>query len=326
VSAIQKFSKIIELTNLSYQYPGAAQKSLSCVNLNVFEGSIWGLLGPNGAGKTTLIRLLTGLLLPNEGIVKIFGKPLNRQVLQKIGVLIENCGIYKKMRAREYLGFFGGLFEIPRVTPRINELADIFGLNLDVQPLGKMSLGQRQIIQIMRSLLAQPQLVIWDEPLSNLDPQAQKKVKEVMREYVQSYKTTFLIATHQLNQADLVCDNIMFVNKGKTLFCGSKEHLYHCEGVLQSVLIEVEAFAGGIPIANWRALFDLQFELVGVPLNSEEGTLTKPLCIKISGAGLEDKIPNVVNQFMQDGLGIKSVVPEKKDMYDIYANLMENIS
>jgi len=319
-------NNVIEIFNLTYRYPDSGINILEEINLPVLQGSIWGLLGPNGAGKTTLIRCITGLLRPQSGEVRVFGSTPDRKTLKDIGVLIENAGIYKKMKGREYLEYFGELFEVKELTARINSLRDEFDIDIDSQVMGKLSLGKKQVMQIMRSLLASPRLIIWDEPYSNLDPTIQIKVQDIIQEYADKYSATVLVATHQLNLAEAVCDNILFLNEGKTLFYGTKNHLFHRDP-FKCVSLEIEYEGGPLPLKEWENQFKLKIDYSLRPdyLDRRRIARGEPEAKKlyISGESLDKKISEVVSGVISHGVAIKSVIPEKKDLYNIYTELLE---
>jgi len=317
---------VIELFNLTYKYPSSDTNNLEKIILPVSKGSIWGLLGPNGAGKTTLIRCIVGLLSPVFGDVRVFGSAPNRNSLRNIGIVIENSGVYKKMKGREYLKYFGELFDVPGLDARIDSLREQFDIDVDSHVIGKMSQGQKQIIQLMRSLLPKPKLIIWDEPFSNLDPNTQQRVQDIIQMYADKYKSTILIATHQLNLAEIVCDNIFFMNKGKSLYVGTKNHLYLRENNLKCISIEIEGSPDKLTLRGWQDQFKLKIEYSTKPqyLNRRRISRGEPEIEKLylSGEGLEKKIPEAIKQIIDSGYSVKSVVPEKKDLYNIYTDLI----
>ena len=318
----------VELYKVNYSYPSSQVQTLTDISLPVNQGSVWGLLGPNGAGKTTIIRCITGLLEPNSGEVRLFGKTPDRQMLSRVGVLIENAGIYRKLYPREYLTFFGNLFEVEDLSNRIKQLSEEFELDLDKNTLGKMSLGQKQQVQLMRTLLAKPGLVIWDEPFSNLDPRAQLKVKEIILRYADKWGMTVILATHMLNQAEEICDNVFFIEAGKNLYSGTKNHLYKGDNILKCVSIELRSYSDNLPLEKWRNQFSLKVDFTHRPDYLDRRSQLRDTENKeklfFSGPQLDGKIPEIVDAVIKEGYSIGSVVPEKKDLYHIYSDMMEN--
>jgi ABC-2 type transport system ATP-binding protein len=192
------------------------------LSLNIREGSVYGLLGPNGAGKTSTIRMMIGITMPDEGEVRLFGESFHRGLLNRIGYLPEERGLYKKMKVMDHLIFLGRLHSLPeheahkRATEWCERLQISEWTNKKVEELSK---GMQQKIQFIATLLHDPALVIMDEPFSGLDPANAVMLKDVLIELKKSGKT-ILFSTHNMDQVERLCDSICLVDHGHAVLEG----------------------------------------------------------------------------------------------------------
>lgn len=211
---------MVSFNHLTKQYEG--HTALNDVTFNIPKGEIFGLLGPNGAGKTTLLRLLTRILLPDSGQVTFDGKILSANHLAKIGYLPEERGLYPKMRADDHLYFLAALKRLKKreAKTRLQTWADKLDvaslLNRKVEELSK---GQQQKIQLIASLIHEPDLVILDEPFSGFDPVNAEVLKQIILE-LKSAGKTILISTHRMDNAEELCSSVAMLNHGKVVLNG----------------------------------------------------------------------------------------------------------
>jgi len=213
---------VVETTNLSKDLTSnflrRRARILDGLSLSVCKGETYGLIGPNGAGKTTTLKLLLGLIRPTSGSVTVFGLPPgDKRALSKIGYLPENPYFYSHLTAYEFLDFVGQLFGLPRAerTKRIKELLALVNLTgpQDVQ-MRKYSKGMLQRLGIAQSLINEPELIFWDEPMSGLDPIGRKDVRHILAELKKAGKTIFF-NSHLLPDVNEVCDRVGVLNQGK---------------------------------------------------------------------------------------------------------------
>ncbi|MBU0708565.1 ATP-binding cassette domain-containing protein [Patescibacteria group bacterium] len=194
--------------------------ALKGINFQAHKGEIFGLLGPNGAGKTTAIRVIATVLTPTTGSAVVAGFDICNQpveVRKNIGVLTTETGVYERFTGRENLKYFGELFNIPRdqLTNRLNELIELFKMNEFIdRRAGEYSTGMKQKLAIARSIIHDPQIIIFDEPTAGLDVLASQTVLNFMRQARELGKCVIL-STHRLSDAERLCDRAAIIHQGK---------------------------------------------------------------------------------------------------------------
>jgi len=220
---------MIQIQNLSKSYI-KGKKSVDNLNLEIKDGEIFGFLGPNGAGKTTTIKMMTGILNPDEGDVLVDGKSIQKEPLEakrNFGFVPDSPDMFLKLKGIEYLNFLADIYEISEKDrkERIETLTKKFeiyeNLNSEIQ---SYSHGMRQKIVICGVLLNNPKNWILDEPMTGLDPKSSFDLKEMMRQHVQKGNSVFF-STHVLEVAEKLCDRVGIINKGKLVFVGSFEEM-----------------------------------------------------------------------------------------------------
>jgi ABC-2 type transport system ATP-binding protein len=222
---------MIEVMEISKSYNRGAVKAVAQVDLIVNNGEIFGFLGPNGAGKTTLIKLITGILNTDEGMIKINGMDIRNNPLEtkmQIGYVPDDPNILTRLTGSEYLNFMADMYLVPGEIrrKRINILLDQFNMSEAVGDLiQSYSHGMKQKIVVIGALLHNPPVWILDEPMLGLDPKSSFVLKEMMREHADAGKTVFF-STHILEVAEKVCDRVAIINKGRVIFCGTIEETH----------------------------------------------------------------------------------------------------
>lgn len=215
---------VIQTTNLSKELTSSLLRRkvriLSGLNLSVIKGETFGLIGPNGAGKTTSIKLMLGLMRPTEGKAEILGMPAgDKRALAQIGYLPENPYFYSHLTGREFLDFVAQLFGIDgrERKDRARELLQTVSLTeaADMQ-MRKYSKGMLQRLGIAQSLINQPQVVFWDEPMSGLDPIGRRDVRQILFG-LKEKGTTIFFNSHLLPDVNEVCDRVGVMNKGRLI-------------------------------------------------------------------------------------------------------------
>lgn len=237
---------MIELIGVSKSYNGT-YKAVDHLDLTVPKGEIFGFLGPNGAGKTTTIKLMTGIIKPDSGQIRINGKDIAAEAIEakrQFGYVPDSPDLFLRLKGLEYVSFMADMYGVEQHVrnERIHSLAKRFDM-LDAlgDPIQSYSHGMRQKIVIMGVLVHHPEVWILDEPLTGLDPKSSYTLKEMMREHADSGRSVFF-STHVLEVAEKLCDRVAIINKGKILFCGTfaqmQEH-FQSHASLESLFLEL---------------------------------------------------------------------------------------
>jgi ABC-2 type transport system ATP-binding protein len=193
------------------------------LSLRVPRGVVYGILGPNGAGKTTTIRMLVGILRPDSGQVRVLDSNDPAQIKPRLGYLPEEKGLYKKMRVLDLVAYFGRLKGMTRAAAysRGRSLLDQFDLgDWHDQKCESLSKGMGQKVQIVATLIHDPELIVLDEPFSGLDPVNVELVRNIVLAQ-RSRNRTVLLSTHVMEQAEQICDGLILINHGRKLFDGT---------------------------------------------------------------------------------------------------------
>jgi ABC-2 type transport system ATP-binding protein len=203
---------------------GDSKKEIVAVNhvsFEVREGEIFGVLGPNGSGKSTLIRLMATLLLPDEGQLQVFGydvvrNPLDVQrIINRVSV---EASFFKKLSPMENLMYGARLYGMPGAETKIQVVEILTRLGLEERsiyaPMEEMSRGMQQKVAIARALLSKPKVLLLDEPTTGLDPRSKLDVQDVINELRDDWGATILLTTHDMKEADVLCDRVAIMDKG----------------------------------------------------------------------------------------------------------------
>jgi ABC-2 type transport system ATP-binding protein len=300
---------IIQVENLQRTF--GANHAVDGMTFSVEPGEVFGLLGPNGAGKTTTVRLLNGILPPSGGSARVFGlDPVTEaeRIRQQTGVLTETPSHYERLSARENLSFFGTLTGIPEadLPRRVDELLTFFELGHRADDkVETFSKGMKQRLALARALIHQPPLLFLDEPTSGLDPEAAQQVNDLIASLSRRNGQTIVLATHNLLDAQRLCDRVAILNKGRILALGSLTELAQKLWPVTWVDITLrgelaESAAGKIKALRGVIQATGENEFLAVQVEAEE------------------KIPEVVAALVSHQFPILKVNPRDYTMEDIY--------
>jgi len=192
------------------------------LSLRIRQGSLFGLLGPNGAGKTTTLRMLMGILMPDEGSIHVLGEPLSSETQDRIGYLPEERGLYPRMQVRKLLVFLGALKGLPEREANRRARDWLERLELAAWSEKKvidLSKGMQQKVQFIAAVIHRPPLLILDEPFTGLDPINAVVVKDIMLE-LRQHGSTIILSTHRMEQVEMMCDSICLINEGRNILDG----------------------------------------------------------------------------------------------------------
>lgn len=205
--------------------------ALDQLSLQVQSGHIYGFLGPNGSGKTTTIRLLLGLSELSDGIASVLGYDVSRnshRIREKVGVLLENHGLYERLTILDNLNYFGGIYRLQPddIRERGKELLQKMGIwEWRNEVVAKLSSGMKQRATFARLLLHRPQLVILDEPSTGLDATGAAAFRQYLINLSRSEGVTVFLATHNLPEAEVLCDGIAIINRGHLVASGTPDQV-----------------------------------------------------------------------------------------------------
>ncbi len=255
---------MIEVKDLIFSY-GKDKQALHGLNFTVEDGEIFGFLGPNGSGKSTTQKILTGILKGYGGMASLFGEDLKRvhtrDFFQKIGVLFEFPYLYANLSALDNLKYFSSFY--PREQLRdAKELLDELEFKRDFlkKPVSSYSKGMRQRVSMARALISNPKLLILDEPTSGLDPTGAVLFRKIIEDERQKGTTVF-VTTHNMLDADLLCDRVAFISNGNIVALDTPRNLkeqnsnhsvvvdYLYQGRRKEQTIEAPELKAGIPFA-----------------------------------------------------------------------------
>ncbi len=207
------------------------------LSFSVAQGEIFGIVGPNGAGKTTTLKMLSGLIRPTSGNIFMKGLDISKspvKIKSSLGFLPEDSPLYESMDVDDYLMFFAQLYNVPKGTAkkRIGSLLSDLALNPDGKKIGDLSKGMKRKVAIARSLINDPDILIYDEPASGLDPMTSRYIADYVHSLKQSGKT-IIFSAHNLYQVESLCDRILILKSGRPVTLGSAEDIRKEYGRIQ---------------------------------------------------------------------------------------------
>ncbi|WP_206812524.1 ABC transporter ATP-binding protein [Paradesulfitobacterium ferrireducens] len=240
--------KVIEIQNLSKLYPNG--RGIHEINLDIYQGDIFGFLGPNGAGKTTAMKVMTGLIRPDRGDVRISGYSViedYEKAMAKVGCIIETAESYP------YLSAFDNLKQAARYYPgvdhkRMDEVLELTGiLRYKNEKPRKFSLGMKQRLGIAAAILSRPQIVILDEPLNGLDVEGMIDMRKLIKHLAETEQTTFFISSHLIHDVELTCNRIGVVYNGRMLNVESMDSILKNYATLENYFVSEVERNGRVP-------------------------------------------------------------------------------
>ena len=270
------------------------------VDLEVPRGHIYGVLGPNGAGKTTTLRMLLGIIEPDGGRRTLLGHDRPREASDRVGYLPEERGLYPAMKAREAIAFMGSLRGLPWRAGRARavEMLDTAGLGHAADTkIRKLSKGMAQLVQLLGSVVHQPDLLVLDEPFSGLDPVNQEGLEKLILAE-RDRGATVLFSTHVMAHAERLCDRLAIIAGGKRRFEGTVHDARAMlpERVLYIPRERVDAAAALLPLDAVRDRDSWRFEL---PADGIEALLARLIAAGHGIAGLQIERPGLHDAFVR---------------------------
>ncbi len=282
------------------------------LSLAVPAGVIFGLLGPNGAGKTTTLRMIMDILAPDSGEILLFGRPRLRGDLRRIGYLPEERGLYRKMTVIDQLLFLAEIHGLKRrqALPVVEDwLARVELADWGRKKIEELSKGMQQKVQLIGTVLHQPEILILDEPFSGLDPINQGLFKELLLEYRRQGRT-ILFSTHGMEQAEKLCDHIGLISHGRLVLAGELREIKRRAGG-NSYRLVAPATAGDLE--RVKALPGVEVAIPQEPLDPVDPRHASVRLLLAPGASSSELLRRLV-QFLE----VREFRSEEPDLEDIF--------
>jgi len=223
---------VIQVKNLSKYYNNIL--AVRNINFKISKGSIIGLLGPNGCGKSTTIGMLLGLIKPSSGEVFINGQNIENNrtnLLEKMNFISPYIELPKKLTVEENLKVYGRLYGVKNLEIKISELIDKLNLaEFRKRKTGELSSGQKNRVSLAKALINDPEILLLDEPTASLDPDVGDYIRTFIEEFVKKKNTTILLASHNMNEVERLCDEVMMMKQGEIIDKGKSNELINKHG------------------------------------------------------------------------------------------------
>ncbi len=299
---------VLDVSNVTKTFGNRV--AVNNVSFTIREGEIFGFLGPNGAGKTTTMKLICGLSSITKGTIRIcnYDMPKDKEkALRNIGALIENPLMYPNMTGLDNLKYYASLYK-NITTDDIYKYSRVVGLEHRLKDKVKTySLGMKQRLGIAQALLHSPKLLILDEPLSGLDPNGVKEMRDFLKTLAKQFNIAILISSHMLSDMEQICDTIGIINNGQLLEIKSISNLKESvEGTTRiQIKVDYPNFAGKIIINDLQ----LQADLAGNKVLVHAG---------------EDKINDITQRLLSYGISIFGIEIVTKNLEEIFLDIINN--
>lgn len=302
--------KIIEINSLTKDFKDL--RAVNSLNLNVFEGDVFGFLGPNGAGKSTTIRMLLSLIKPTEGSIKLFGKTLQKNridILKRIGAIVEKPDFYSYLSAYKNLEILGKISGKEISKNRIMEVLELVGLSKRYKSKVKtFSHGMKQRLGLGQALLHNPDLIILDEPTTGLDPQGMKEIRDLILHLSKVEKKTIFLSSHILHEVELVANRMIIINKGTTKVEGYVQDLLNAKKLKVSFEVNDEEKTMSILAqSDWKN--KLESHAKSVFMFSLENT----------------EIADLNKYLVENGIAVSAVIPTRS-LEDYFLKITDEVA
>jgi len=288
---------------------------LKGINLQVEEGKIFGILGPNGAGKTTLLSILSTLLLPDRGRVEVLGFDnikSGQRIREKVNISSGNANFLWSLSVKENLHFYGMLYGLTgkRREEKVESLIALFDLeeHCDVT-FDRLSTGMKQRLSLAKSLLNDPSLLFLDEPTVGLDPSVSIRIREQIRSIQKDRGMTVLLTTHNMKEAEYLCDRIAFIKEGEILATGSAEELKRMVRVGDLIRIKFKGNISEEDLLHAEGVINY--------------SITDNLC-EIMVDDSERRVGSIVVMISERGAQVKKVTLGHTDLEDVFIEFSKN--
>jgi ABC-2 type transport system ATP-binding protein len=276
----------------------------------MYRGEAFGFLGPNGAGKSTVVKILTGLVEPTKGTVRVLGQPVsNLEMRRHIGYLPELPTFHRWLRAREFLAFHGRLYGMrgALLEKRCHEVLELVGLaGRENQKLGTFSKGMMQRIGLAQAILNRPNLVLLDELVSGLDPLGQRDMRDLLRQ-LKSEGMSIFLNSHQLADVEALCDRVAIINEGRILKVGAPQSLFE----------EAPAFAVRVKPVNKELLHRLGSIAIAVRQDADDP------CLLYLEVQHEEQAAQIAEVILACGSRLYELAPHHRSLEQLFLRTID---
>jgi ABC-2 type transport system ATP-binding protein len=302
---------VIEVRDLSRSFNG--KRVLRGLNFSIEKGEVFGFLGPNGAGKTTTLRILLGLLQASSGEALVFEASLADQdrLRQRVGVLLENNGIYDQLSARENLNYYAGLYGLDEPLDRVKQMLEFAGLADRADDLvGTFSAGMKRKLGLARAIIHDPEILFLDEPTSGLDPEAQVLVRDLILHLSSQESMTVFMNSHHLAEVERVCSKVGILHQGSIRAFDTVDHLRARSGRPQVALTLADA-------GQTAMTLDILTGIPGVKEADEDGK--KILITMTEGSPAAP----VLTRLIKEGIEVEEATKVAHSLEEIYLQVVQ---
>ncbi len=287
------------------------------LSMSVARGELFGLLGPNGAGKSTLTKMISGMINPTSGTIKVGGyniKEAPMKVKESLGVVPQDIVLYDYMNARENLAFFGRIYGLSgrKLKNRIEELLGFTQLDEKAvkRHVSTYSGGMKRRVNIAAALLHEPQVMLLDEPTAGLDPQNKHALWEIIQT-LQKEGKTIVLTTHMMDEAEELCNRVAIMDKGKIIALGSPRQLIRKVKMENTITVVPDKISPKL-IGTVKNISGVKSSYRAYDENEKTETL------KVITENPDDILPNVVSAIVEDGTKILSVQLSRVTLEDVF--------
>lgn len=283
--------------------------ALEGVNLEIKKGELFGLLGPNGAGKTTFINIISTLLLPDRGHARVFGFDVQEEP-ERIREIINICsafaGFYDEQTVKQNLQIYSMMYG---VKPNIKKLISQLWLEkYENEDYINLSSGNRQRVSIAKSLLNNPRLLLMDEPTVGLDPEMSIKVRHLIESWKRKHKTTVILSTHNMYEADELCDRIAIIYSGKIVACDTSKNLKKLVKEEDCIEIEVSELKNPARIlSKLEGINRVNFRNYSILVYADEA---------------EKRLQKIIKTLLSNGYHIKNIKIREPTLEDVFIKIV----
>jgi len=286
------------------------KEALTDVNLSVPEGVFWGLLGPNGAGKTTLLSIISNLLIPEQGEVRVLGKDLRKnatEICSRINLSSGHANFLWSLNVRENLEYYAMLYGLSgkKRRQRVEDLVDLFELSEFAKVrFDELSTGTKQKLSLAKSLVNDPALLLLDEPTVGLDPDVAHRIREAIQRLHREKGTTILMTTHNMKEAETLCDRIAFIKDGTIKALGKPKELKNELRLGDTIVI---VFSGPLHAESLQGLKGIY-----------DALQTSDSSCRILVDDLHERLPQILDFLIGEKVFIHDLRIEESDLEDVF--------